>query len=156
MDAKLGFMFPESWIAGIADVAKEEFGSELLTPLISMDSAGLGRVKLMEISAPGGSVVRLMSHEDMVLLSAAAGDEEAKAAAALLKDELAADDAETRLADEGARMQAESILRAAGRSVPGDRPAAGGDGEAGHAGGEDEGAGRGGREAAAAMGGLGS
>ena len=128
MDAKLGFMFPESWIAGIADVAKEEFGSELLTPLISMDSAGLGRVKLMEISAPGGSVVRLMSHEDMVLLSAAAGDEEAKAAAALLKDELAADDAETRLADEGARMQAESILRAAGRSVPGDRPAAGGDG----------------------------
>ena len=81
MDAKLGFMFPESWIAGIADVAKEEFGSELLTPLISMDSAGLGRVKLMEISAPGGSVVRLMSHEDMVLLSAAAGDEEARVAA---------------------------------------------------------------------------
>ena len=61
---RLGLTFPERWIPGVADVAAD-FGHKVLTPLVVLETAGHGRLRLLELRGPGDSVIRLMSEEDM-------------------------------------------------------------------------------------------
>jgi hypothetical protein len=112
---KIGLMFPESWLPGMSETATEEFACKLLTPLLSLDTPGRGSVKLLELEGPGSSVIRLMSQEDMLQLAAACDT----SAPAQLEKELAVDNSPRRLEEEAARMEAEALLRSAGRKVPG-------------------------------------
>ena len=117
---KVGLMVPESWLPGMTETATQDFGCRQLTPLLAVDTPGKGSVKLVEVEGPGGCVVRLMSEEDMQLLASVCDE----SAAAHLEQELAVDDTPQRLREEEARMEAEALLRSAGRKVPGEEVAA--------------------------------
>jgi len=115
-NVKLGLMFPESWLAGVSEVATQEFGCKLLTPMVVLDTPGRGRLTMLDLLGPGGSVIRLMSEEDMMLI-APSPDVNAHLQ---LEREMEIDDTDERLHAETARFEAENVLRSAGRKVPGE------------------------------------
>ena len=50
---KIGVMLPENWLPGVSQVATEEFGCRVLTPMLALNTPGRGVVKLIDIEGPG-------------------------------------------------------------------------------------------------------